>query len=198
MGCGLVLLIRACYSGAGSCLTYCLPAAKLKSPNLSNPFKNWQMKRQHIVENLCSKGSKARSARERARAAVGQRGPAASTRSCCLVREAGEGFAPAAMPSLGTGDVPGASAEGFNRGASSPRQQDLAGGRGCGAAPARTVLPAPGAALVRDGWWQGAWGGTRPTWAAAWLAVVSRAVTQERGLGSGLWPNLKLDNCVLR
>lgn len=130
MGCGLVLLIRACYSGAGSCLTYCLPAAKLKSPNLSNPFKHWQMKRRHIVENLCSRGNKARSTRVRVQATMGQRGPAASTHSPCLLRKAGGGFAPAAMPSLGTGDIPSTSAEGFNRGASSPHWHDLAEGRG--------------------------------------------------------------------
>lgn len=62
MGCGAVLLISACYSRAGGCLTYCLPAAKWKSPNLCNPFKRWQMKRRHIVANLCSWGREARAA----------------------------------------------------------------------------------------------------------------------------------------
>lgn len=62
VGCGVVLLISACNSRAGGCLTYCLPAAKWKSPNLCNPFKRWQMKRRHTVANLCSWGSEARAA----------------------------------------------------------------------------------------------------------------------------------------
>ena len=123
VGCGLVLLIRARCSGAGSCLTRCLPAAKLKSPNLSNPFKHWQMKRQHMVENLCSRGSKAGSARARVRAG-----------------EAREGLAAPGMPSLGSGDVPGAGAEGFGRGAPSPHEHDRTEGRGCSAGLAHAVL----------------------------------------------------------
>lgn len=63
MGCGPALLISACYSQAGSCLTDCLPAAQSKSPNLFNPFKHWQMKRQHIEGNLCARGTEARPAR---------------------------------------------------------------------------------------------------------------------------------------